>query len=399
MATIVQEKLLQVLKELFSKDLFSHSISSHQLPEFLDIVYKQVRDKMDYNLDEMQFMDEFDTSKNIAFISDKFHQNIKQQLDQLDKNIEKGYEQMKQNQKAAKNNTTKNQIDLSYFTDDNTDDPSSQRDVEVNLRPVPNVPMKNIPANSNSWSVALNGVNNSTIIKNLAKNIININHIYNEAERTIRQCNKRFGMNLYMQNDVLSLKKFLTKLTDEATAKCIFQDLLREDSQVVKAYFNTLLFSWFDADPETLKVAWSQLINNYDILEELFFKNYGETAVTIIENRNLPCYYAVTTKSAGESVKIKDTGFKYWIGHLDEVWDRYGEKLFKRARRGPKMMLTLYFVFQEKFTNEMFEVLCDRMKGYKHEPLIMYILNHSRHLPEDFKNRLAALKLTLSIKD
>lgn len=231
------------------------------------------------------------------------------------------------------------------------------------------------------------------LIKQAAKNLIDINHIYSDTENIIKKYNKKIGEPVYITDNILCLQSFLNKLTDNNTAKQILHELLQDDPKLTRIYFNTILYSWVKPNSDTLKVALDVLANNYDIVESLIFKNYGNLALVEIQrmNCNLPFKYNKIILAS-----VQETCFKYWQTHLRIIWKKYGKKLFQRARRGPKLMLILFFLYHQHFTDEMFDVLVNRMKGYKNMFFIDYVLQYS--LPEDISNRLNTLKLTLNIK-
>jgi len=256
---------------------------------------------------------------------------------------------------------------------------------------------KSIDTDIDSMKVkTLNKQEQLALLKNITKNIVNINHIYSESENTIKKYNKKFGVSLYVSHNILCLTDFLKKMTTENDAKNVLHELMQEDPKLIRSYFNTLLYSWVKPDKDTLQIALNILVNNYPIVEELLFKQYGNLALTTIENNNIQ-YARGRKQYTLKMCNINETCFKYWMSHLDIIWNKYGNDLFQRAKRGPKLMLTLYFLYQEKFTDEMFNTLCERLKRYKNMFFVDYLLKCSRKLSEDREDKIASLKLMLNI--
>jgi len=118
-----------------------------------------------------------------------------------------------------------------------------------------------------------------------------------------------------------------------------------------------------NVNQKNLSVALDQLFNKYSDLEEIIFK-FGQYAVNMIEFKNRTYFINNHNSTMLQKVAITDTCFKIFpADYLIKVWNIYKDQLLARARRGPKMMLILYILYESFFTEEMSEILIDRMRG------------------------------------
>lgn len=146
-----------------------------------------------------------------------------------------------------------------------------------------------------------------------------------------------------------------------------------------------------------LKVALQKLFDNYKDLEEIIFK-YGQYAVNIIEYNNRPYFLNNKDTTMLQKVTIADTCLKVFPrDYLDNVWHAYKKQLIAKARKGPKLMLILYMLYEPFFDEGLSNILIARMKGYKNIFYIDYLIKCATCFTEHQINRLKTLKLTFSL--
>ena len=246
----------------------------------------------------------------------------------------------------------------------------------------------------------LNDNNKYDKLKDIINSILVINHIYDDTCNILAKCGKKLNSCLFINKDINNLIKCLDNILDKKDSVKMFHELLQNNIFLVRSYFLSLLSSYGWRKPNinkaTFSIASNELIKYYAILEEILFK-YGNTALLEIEHKN-KSYFISKDISKLQKIQVNKTCFEYFSKeYLDNIWNQYSEQLLLKARRGPKLMLILFFLYEEYFTNEMFDILIDRMNGYKNIFYVNYIINCSQYLNEDKKNRLKALKLTLNL--
>lgn len=98
-------------------------------------------------------------------------------------------------------------------------------------------------------------------------------------------------------------------------------------------------------------------------------------------------------------VSLDESSSKIFVEYLPVIWQKYSEQLFAKARRGPKKMLILFYLFQEYFTDAQFEVFVKRIKNYDDVFLHNYVIKCSRNLPKKYLNQLESSFLLKDLKE
>lgn len=143
--------------------------------------------------------------------------------------------------------------------------------------------------------------------------------------------------------------------------------------------------------------ALKKLFDNYQDLEEIIFK-YGQYAVNTIEYSNRTYFIHNKDTTMIKKITFKDTCFKIFPDdYLNNIWNTYKNQLVAKARKGPKLMLILYMLYEKFFNEELSNILIDRMKGYKNIFYIDYLIKYATCFNDNQMARLKTLKLTLQL--
>ena len=143
--------------------------------------------------------------------------------------------------------------------------------------------------------------------------------------------------------------------------------------------------------------ALNKLFNNYQDLEEIIFK-YGQYAVNIIEYNNRSYFLNNKNTTMLQKVTIADTCFKIFPSdYLNNIWYTYKKQLIAKARKGPKLMLILYMLYESFFDEGLSNILIARMKGYKNIFYIDYLIKYAICFNDNQMAQLKTLKLTLQL--
>lgn len=237
-------------------------------------------------------------------------------------------------------------------------------------------------------------------VKEVFKNILFFNYAHSDAQKILDKYGRKLCINAFIDNNINNIYNFFNRYLTKDEARQLLHEFFKTDIKLVSIYLDFILYhydySMMHIDKDTFALALEELKKHYTILEDIIFK-FGFQALYKIENENR-LYFIDHDVSSLHKIEPADTCFTYFPKqYLDEIWQLYGKMLLQRARRGPKLMLILFFLYESKFTREMFDILIARMKGYKSFFYINYILQCSTFLPEDKKIKLEALRLALKI--
>lgn len=99
-----------------------------------------------------------------------------------------------------------------------------------------------------------------------------------------------------------------------------------------------------------------------------------------------------------KAVPITQSRIAYIEPYLNNIWNIYHEQLYQQSRRGPKLMFLLWLIFQERFTEDMFITLVKRLRTYKDDFMIQYVLKGSRiRLPKVWRDKMEAAYMILKM--
>lgn len=92
------------------------------------------------------------------------------------------------------------------------------------------------------------------------------------------------------------------------------------------------------------------------------------------------------------------------VPYIDDIYDRYGKKFFKKCTRGYNLYIMYYIYFQKYFNDEMFNILISRLHSmarndsYNFKSVNHYINSGCCNIPDIYLNKFNALKLITELK-
>lgn len=237
--------------------------------------------------------------------------------------------------------------------------------------------------------------------KKLLNNIMDLNKQAQSIRKTLLMYSKQYGIDTIInKNNRMSKINFVDKVTVNDCIRILKQEILEDDKEL-ESYFLSAKDGELSPGPE-LSFALDRIIDNYILLENMLFEQYGPSALCEIWRHcyNWQCSWSKSRHDLEyKQVPIEDTCFKLFRCKLDIIWDKYKDDLYNKAKRSPKRMLIFFFLFQEKFTDRMFNTLMSRLKKYDDKFLINYVLQCSRYLPIQYKNILESNLLLEDLKN
>ena len=85
--------------------------------------------------------------------------------------------------------------------------------------------------------------------------------------------------------------------------------------------------------------------------------------------------------------------------HIDEIYNRYGQKFFKKCKRGHILYILYFIYFQNYFNDDMFNVLLTKLsmfaknESYKFKNIYYYLNSKACNISEYYLNKLNAMRL------
>ena len=233
--------------------------------------------------------------------------------------------------------------------------------------------------------------------KAIVTDVIQLNQTMIKTQQELQKYSRKYKSTAIYNDDISRLFYFIDKATnDKKIAVTIKNEIISNDINIACSYFKAVVDHNINAGAELAK-AIELITNDFDKLYDLLLNYIGNKCWYSVYRNNYRWYRK--EQVVYKEISLQDTSVKCIIPYLGDIFKRFGDKIFKKCRRGYKRMFAFYFLFQEYFTDEMYEVLIARMKTYNDETMTNYILKCSRRLPTKYKDKLAAVSLLLDIKN
>ena len=233
--------------------------------------------------------------------------------------------------------------------------------------------------------------------KAIVNDVIQLNQSILTAQRQLSKYSNKYKSTALYGDDISRLFYFIDKIVkDNHNAAIIKNEIISKDINIAFLYLKAVTNRTIHAGDE-LANAIKLLSSDFDKLFALLFDHIGTNCWHAVHHYNYT-WYRYNKDNTYREVKLKDTQAALLEPYLGDIFKQYSSQLLKKCRRGPKRMFAFFFMFQEYFTDEMFEILIARVKTYNEELLTNYILKCSRNFPIKYKEKLASIALLLDMK-
>ena len=225
--------------------------------------------------------------------------------------------------------------------------------------------------------------------RTVVEDIINSNRMYLFAQEQLKKYGEQFNETLYLGYSIkglLNIIKYNTENEEEALS--LIKEIFDKNNDIVYYYFNSILKG--SAKPRNeLPFAIDVMIKSVDMVYDILIKTFGNYEI----NGQIGHYWGRTN-----SLDIHKNVYKYFLPYLEVIYNKFNDQLLKKCRRGIRPMIIYFLLFQNyvQDNDEVFQILINRLKGYKN---IQYINMVSKLITnEEQKNQLMAAKTLLDMK-
>ena len=220
-------------------------------------------------------------------------------------------------------------------------------------------------------------------VNNVIDTILEKNRSFKRAETELNQLWKQYHIRPYI-NTLSDLLYIIDKLSINRT---MVQQLrihyILKYEQFTNEYLNAVAQLRLKPDRE-FHTIFNAVINNFDIIYK-YLDNVAQSVYTEIWRAfsgRIGMYYSHISiphdKCTFKNIPLQKSCLSYMQPYLEQLWNLYNTQIYKKCKRGPKMMFKFFLVFQEYFTDEMFNTLITRLTAYQDSFMIRYILEGSR---------------------
>ena len=225
----------------------------------------------------------------------------------------------------------------------------------------------------------------------------------NSIENELTKVNQQLHINM-SDNLIEALNKIIKN--SNTSSSFIEQVFIRDDSHFIIEIFDALIARGTKLNPV--------IVNNIPVEhyidtilrndKQKFFKFLFHHCQGKIQNGlwdACSSYSRLTSTQRKERISLRHL-FPWLQPHLHHIFQLHGEEMFKYARRGKLTMFVFFFLFQEHFTDKMFDTLlkfCNNFisDDYRGTERLEYLEHYARNFPDKYLNMLYSLKTLNSL--